>query len=109
MKHSRRQIEFESMAVPHSWFLVANELHDQARGLFEKKGRSLLLLKVDDSVSKSTDLANRSAFLLGGFALENAIKAFLVYENPSWIRDGRLSNELKSHSLTELDTRINLP
>jgi hypothetical protein len=40
--------------------------------------------------------------LLGGFALENAIKAFLVYEYPEWISNGKLSKCLRSHSLTAL-------
>lgn len=56
----------------------------------------------------SWDAANRSMFLLGGFALENCIKAFLVYENPSWISNGRLSRLLKSHSLTALAAKSNL-
>jgi hypothetical protein len=45
---------------------------------------------------------DKSVFLLGGFALENAIKAFLVYENPNWIAGGRLYKSLKSHKLTAL-------
>jgi hypothetical protein len=51
---------------------------------------------------------DRSVFLLGGFALENAIKAFLVYENPQWVSNGRLSRNLKSHSLTALQSKSEL-
>ena len=47
-------------------------------------------------------MRNKSVFLLGGFALESTIKAFLVYENPNWISNGRLSRKLRSHSLTKL-------
>jgi len=53
---------------------------------------------------------NRSVYLLGGFALENALKAFLVYENPSWISNGRMSKSLKTHSLIELKSKcVNVP
>src|SRR6516162_9077364 len=38
--------------------------------------------RVQASETKSWDRVDKSIFLLGGFALENAIKAFLVYENP---------------------------
>jgi len=48
------------------------------------------------------DGINKSVYLLGGFALENAIKSFLVYENPHWISNGSLSRRLRSHSLTSL-------
>jgi len=51
---------------------------------------------------KRTRNIDKSVFLLGGFALENAIKAFLVYENPHWVSGGRLSKKLQSHVLTDL-------
>lgn len=51
---------------------------------------------------RTIDLAHKSIFLLAGFALENAIKAFLVYENPQWISNGRLCKNLKSHKLVSL-------
>jgi hypothetical protein len=51
---------------------------------------------------------DQSVFLLGGFALENLIKALLVYENPHWISNGRLSGKLKSHSLTKLRAQSEL-
>jgi hypothetical protein len=51
---------------------------------------------------------DKPIFLLGGLALENAIKAFLVYENPHWISNGKISSELKSHKLTVLRERSKL-
>jgi hypothetical protein len=54
------------------------------------------------------DDTNRSVYLLGGFALENAIKAFLVFENPSWISNGKLASSLRSHSLTGLQVKSHL-
>ena len=41
-------------------------------------------------------------FLLGGFALENAIKAFLIYENPNFVSHGRIAREIKTHDLVKL-------
>ena len=90
-------------AHPHSWFLVADNLHLQACQLYKNKAKSYLT-RIDFSSgdSDSWDSVNRAVFLLGGFALENAIKAFLVYENPSWISNGKLSRQLRSHSLSSL-------
>lgn len=48
------------------------------------------------------DGANRAAFLLAGFALENMLKGFLVYENPTWISNGTLASPLRTHTLTKL-------
>jgi hypothetical protein len=46
--------------------------------------------------------------LLGGFSIENMIKAFLVFENPHWISNGRLARDLRIHNLTDLEDRSNL-
>jgi hypothetical protein len=51
---------------------------------------------------------DKPVFLLCGFALENAIKAFVVFENPHWISNGRLSSRLKSHNLTGLQDQSKL-
>ena len=45
---------------------------------------------------------------LGIIPIENAIKAFLVYEHPGWISNGTLSKHLKTHSLTKLSGMSNL-
>ncbi len=88
--------------MPHSWFLIADELHDQAMAIFEMKATSFLVGSTGARQVECLDRANRSAFLLGGFALENILKAYLVYENPSYIANGRLSRKLQGHSLTAL-------
>lgn len=94
---------FVEMANPHSWFLVADNLHTQAMELRSSVGRSNLARKdYLYNTELSRDATNRSVFLLSGFALENALKAFLVYENPDWISNGTLSRKLRSHSLTKL-------
>jgi hypothetical protein len=96
------------MAGPHVWLLTADNLHAQAIALHELRGRSALIHI--DAIQKFTtrDGVNKSVFLLAGFALENAIKAFLVFEHPDWISNGRLSRKLRSHSLTALQKRSNL-
>lgn len=96
-------LRFVEKANPHAWLLTADDLHTQALHLYGQRGRGVTHL-LDHRFGDTTtwDNVNRSVFLLGGFALENAIKAFLVYENPHWISNGRLSRSLKSHSLTRL-------
>jgi hypothetical protein len=46
----------------------------------------------------SWDETNKATFLLCAFALENAIKAFLVYEHPDWVSDGHIHAELAATS-----------
>ncbi len=102
--HDPPEVKFEAQAVPHSWFLVAVDLHDQAEVLFKKSNKIKWTFNAS-AHHNQWDGANRASFLLAGFALENMIKAFLVYENPDWIANSRLSKQLKSHSLTELAQR----
>jgi hypothetical protein len=100
---------FVEMANPHSWLLAARNLHEQALFLYGQRGRSQLrCIDFRTNVSKTWDDVNKSVFLLGGFALENAIKSFLVYENPQWISNGKLSKHLRSHSLTSLQKQSSL-
>lgn len=91
-------------ANPHSWLLMAGSLHNQAMEIYEARDRSATMTQTNANreVVRRTREIDKPVFLLGGFALENAIKAFLVYENPSWVSNGRLSGKLKSHKLTKL-------
>lgn len=102
-------LRFADMANPHSWFMTADNLHQQAIRLYKHRGQSILThIDYQRDTTKRWDGTNKSVFLLGGFALENAIKAFLVYENPEWISNGKLSRNLKSHSLTKLQQQSSL-
>jgi hypothetical protein len=92
----------EELANPHSWLITADNLHSQAIALHERHGRGSIIFMTRDGRRTTWDETNRAVFLLGGFALENALKAFLVYENPEWVSNGRLSRKLRSHSLTDL-------
>jgi hypothetical protein len=100
----------EEHANPHSWLLMADNLHEQATGLYQRRSASSILTKLDakGAITEQMRGIDKSVFLLGGFALENAIKAFLVYENPSWISNGRLCSKLKSHNLTVLQSQSKL-
>jgi hypothetical protein len=94
----------EDFANPHSWLMMADNLHEQATEIYEGRSRSAIITKVNANreILQQTRAVDKSVFLLGGFALQNAIKAFLVYENPAWISNGRLSGKLRSHKLTGL-------
>lgn len=101
-------IEFENDANPHSWFLVACELHEQATYLYANSSSTITEMRFEGGSRKSWKTSNRSVFLLSGFALENLIKAFLVYEKPHSIGNGTLAGELRSHKLTKLAARSDL-
>jgi hypothetical protein len=100
----------EEFANPHSWLLTADNLHEQAKEIYNGRSRSSIMTKVNANreIVQQTRGIDKSVFLLGGFALENAIKAFLVYENPHWISNGQLSGKLKSYSLTKLQKQSQL-
>lgn len=99
--------EFADLANPHSWFLVADNLFEQAVRL--REGKPLGLLRLNNAAGRelaSWPVENRSVFLLAGFALENTLKAFLVYQNPVFVSNGRLSRVLRSHKLVKLSRRV---
>ena len=100
----------EEFANPHSWLLTAENLHEQATEMYNRRSRSSILTRTNAKreVVQQTRGIDKPVFLLGGFALENAIKAFLVYENPLWVANGRLSGNLKSHKLSVLQKRSTL-
>jgi hypothetical protein len=90
------------MASPHGWLMTADNLFEQCVLQYRRKGRGYLTLRDSHGRQLRWDVVDRSIFLLGGFALENAIKAFLVYENPQFVADGKLAPTLRSHSLVKL-------
>ena len=95
--------KFAMSAHPHSWLLVADNLYEQSILLYQQSGRSKTTqYNGSGKVIAERDSTNRSTFLLAGFALENAIKAFLIYENPGWVSNGNLAKCLKTHRLASL-------
>lgn len=46
--------------------------------------------------------------MLCSFVLENLLKSFLIYEYPFFIQGGKLSCQIKTHSLTSLCDKSNL-
>ncbi|EOI6454636.1 hypothetical protein ACMU59_001311 [Yersinia enterocolitica] len=97
---------FEDLANPHNWLLVADELHNQALTIYKHKGKKIITrLDKNGDIEDTKDFINRPMFLLSGFALENILKAFLIYENPCWVSNGKLDKKLQSHSLTQLYER----
>jgi hypothetical protein len=100
----------DEFANPHAWLMMADNLHEQATQIYEGRSRSTITTTLDANkeIVRQTRGIDKPVFLLGGFALENAIKAFLVYENPSWVSNGRLSGKLRSHSLTRLQKHSRL-
>ncbi len=98
-------ITFESLTLPHSWLIVSDELNECAERLFSDKDKRITVYIEGSDVTR-TDPMDRGIFLLAGFSLENLIKAYLIYENPAWISDGKLSRNItQRHSLTEMSEK----
>lgn len=109
MKVPDINLEFvTNYANPHAWLLSADNLHEQALSIYTKRDGALLILRRANGATKKWERVNKSVFLLCGLALENAIKAFLVYENPQWISNGKLARNLRSHRLTSLQAKSKL-
>lgn len=101
--------DFANAADPHQWLLTADSLHEQAVSLYRRRRENGVLTRRDsDNHAVTWDNTNRATFLLSAFALENAIKAFLVYEHPEWVADGYLHAEVCSHRLVALSERSSL-
>lgn len=94
-------LQFAQTALPMNWYEVAKLMHESAR-MLHKTPQGTISRSVNGKwiVRRET---NRPVFLLAAFALENLIKAFLIYENPHYIEGGRLSPKLlNSHGLAAL-------
>jgi hypothetical protein len=101
--------EFALRAHSHSWLLVADNLHEQAIALYSRREHGdLIVLGGAHKARSRISLSNRATFLLCGFALENVLKGFLVFEHPEWVSNGTLSKRLRTHSLTSLASASNL-
>jgi hypothetical protein len=101
-------IRFACAAEPYRWLESANNLHTQAVVLRECSGDFEPIYSVSRRRFLEYNLNNRATFLLCTFAIENAIKAFLIYEHPSWVSSGYLSHELRSHQLVQLSEKSTL-
>ena len=100
--------QFVDLSNPHCWWLTAESFHDQAVIISKNRGTSsTFFLNSDNKIEKISDNVDKTLFLLAALALENQIKALLVYEFPQWVSNGRLSKKLKNHNLLELRSLSN--
>lgn len=95
------QKAFAAAANPHAWLLVAVNLHEQAVYLWRNRGRSRLTLRRPGQKDVTWDDTNRATYLLAAFAMENMLKAFLVYEHPNVVADGYIK-DIATHDLSKL-------
>lgn len=99
--------KFVDAANPHKWLLSAESLHGQALSLWRNRGREQLTVTRDGHSTLTWDMTNKATFLLAAFAMENMIKAFLVYEFPDYVSDGCLKG-ITSHDLPALADKSSL-
>jgi hypothetical protein len=92
---------FAKAAAPLNWYEVAKLTHESAHLLHNADQGVVVHSAGGNWIRRRT--SNRSVFLLAAFASENLIKAFLIYENPTYIEGGKLSRKLlNGHSLSKL-------
>lgn len=101
---SQKEKSFASAAHPMNWYEVAKLMHQNAHALHNMPQGLVTYSDGVNSITRPT--SNRSVFLLAAFALENLIKAFLIHENPQYIKGGKLSRQLlNAHSLSKLQKK----
>lgn len=98
---------FVDVANPHQWLLSAEGLHRQAIALWNTRGTGQLALKREGQPTLAWDFTSKSTYLLAAFAMENMLKAFLVYEYPEYVADGYLTG-ITSHDLPALADKSSL-
>lgn len=105
MQPDPAHLEFAENAVPLNWLEVAKLLHENARVLHNNSSlESITQTRRGKTITRRA--SNRPVFLLAAFALENLLKAYLVYENPRYIEGGRLSPQLlNGHGLSKLQSK----
>jgi hypothetical protein len=92
-------LEFAEAANPLNWYEVAKLLHENALELHNLPQGTVTYI----TRARTRRTFNRPVFPLAAFAMENLLKAFLIYENPKYIEGGKLSRELlNGHGLTQL-------
>lgn len=94
--------KFAYSAHPYCWMSVADDLYTQAAFLRKRQHVGELIRTGTGLPIARWRADDRAVFLLAAFSAENAIKAFLVYENPNWISNGKLAKPLRSHRLVSL-------
>ncbi len=79
-------------------------MHENAQALHNMPQGMVTYSDGVESITRPT--SNRSVFLLAAFALENLIKAYIIYENPHYIEGSKLSRQLlNGHSLSKLQKK----
>ena len=92
---------FAKSAHPVNWYEVAKLMHENAHTLHASPQGVVSYFDGERTITRRT--SNRSVFLLAAFALENLVKAFLIYENPKYVEGGRLARQLlNGHGLSKL-------
>jgi len=103
---ANRRTEFVRDAMPDNWLSYSEELENAAEVLWSHVG-DVMTIEGESGIDGSIDLKKsshhaRTYVLLAGLALENALKAIIVTQNPALISSGVLHQSLKNHSLTRL-------
>jgi hypothetical protein len=100
--------------APSEWLFYAEELMVAAEILWERNDGSMsseiigpVMKNGKNKVTESKKVSSisRTYFLLVGFAIENLLKGFIVFDDPSTITSGEVKR-IKSHKITILVKEI---
>lgn len=94
---------------PDSWLSFAEELMDSAEILWKQNDHSIRSEIIHDKTeileSRKISSISRPYFLLIGFAIENLLKGFIVFDDPTTITSGKIKR-IKTHKITNLIKEI---
>jgi hypothetical protein len=105
-------LDFALSAMPIFWKTTADELDRMARlGFFAWKSDIQELrewLKEQIGSPEYPPHTTNVAFFLAALAIENLLKGCVVIKHPEYLRDGKLSKEIKTHKLLNLASEAEL-
>ena len=96
--------KFALAAHPVNWYEVGKLMYENAKSLYIMPQGEVTFSDGVNLITRPT--SNRAVFLLAAFSMENLLKAFLIYENPEYIKSGKLSRQLPNgHGLSKLQKK----
>tara|TARA_R110000744_G_C19168159_1_gene541298 strand:+ start:172 stop:765 length:594 start_codon:yes stop_codon:yes gene_type:complete len=104
MQKLNKKEQFIYYSSPERWFHAASELHGSVEQLYALR-KSLYYRKLNyyhDETDVTISGHSRSTYLLMSYVLENLLKGIAILNNPTFINNGKVEKQIKTHDLNSL-------
>jgi hypothetical protein len=93
-------------AAPEEWWDYARELKEAVGFLSKNKSKEKIFYQTPNNAYSKLNFSRTFLFMFG-VSIENLTKGILISEKPSFLENGKLSNEISSgHNLLDLSKKI---